>query len=66
MKQIPKDMDVPESRRDISQMSNVAWLLRNLGVRNQDHPDFDETISMLKTEWKILHPTLFSPKEHKI
>jgi|TARA_Y100000310_G_scaffold2426_1_gene3134 hypothetical protein len=47
MKQIPKDMVVPDWRRDISQMSNVRWLLRNLAIQNKDHPELDETIDML-------------------
>jgi len=37
---IPLDMNVPELRRDISDPSNVRWLLRNLPVRNQNHPSF--------------------------
>ncbi len=31
-------MDIPASRRDITD-ANVAWLLRNLQVRNRQHPD---------------------------
>ena len=47
MKQIPLDMVVPDWRRDISQMSNVRWLLRNIAVQNKDHPELDETIELL-------------------
>ena len=47
MKQIPNDMVVPDWRRDISQMSNVRWLLRNLAIQNKDHSELDETIAML-------------------
>ena len=57
MKQIPEDMIVPVWRRDISKMSNVAWLLRNLTVQNKHHPDLGETIGMLKVEWTILATT---------
>ena len=42
------EMDVPDMRRDVSKPDNVAWLLRNLRVRNDDHPRIDEAMSMLK------------------
>ena len=50
---IPSDMDVPLSRRDVDECSpmfasNVAWLQRNLGVRNSDHPEFDKVMGKLK------------------
>jgi len=32
-------MDIPASRRDITDDANVSWLLRNLQVRNSEHPD---------------------------
>jgi hypothetical protein len=27
---------------------NVAWLQRNLGVRNSDHPEFEKVMEKLK------------------
>ncbi|SVB54984.1 uncharacterized protein METZ01_LOCUS207838 [marine metagenome] len=50
---IPLDMDVPSSRRNVDVCSenfgnNVRWLLRNLGVRNSEHPQFSETVKKLK------------------
>ena len=45
---IPLDMDVPAMRRDVSNRSNVAWLLRNLAVRNSEHPQFESVIETLK------------------
>ena len=54
MELIPIDMDVPQTRRDISQIQNVAWMLRNLGIRHQDHPEFANTINMLKQKLKEL------------
>ena len=45
---IPLDMNVPEVRRDISDPSNVRWLLRNLPVRNQNHPQFSKVMDKLK------------------
>jgi DNA topoisomerase IB/2'-5' RNA ligase len=41
-------MDVPDMRRDVSKPDNVAWLLRNLRARNDDHPRIDDAMSMLK------------------
>ena len=54
MNKIPEDMVVPQTRRDISQIQNVAWMLRNLGIRHQDHPEFADTINMLKQKLKEL------------
>ena len=50
---IPLDMDVPNSRRNVDEcsdmfVSNVAWLQRNLGVRNSDHPEFQKVMEKLK------------------
>ena len=52
---IPLDMNVPEVRRDISDPSNVRWLLRNLPVRNQNHPQFTKVMDELKFTMKIIH-----------
>ena len=50
---IPLDMDVPNSRRNVDECSelfrsNVTWLQRNLGVRNSDHPEFEKVMEKLK------------------
>ncbi len=47
---IPLDMNVPELRRDISDPSNVRWLLRNLPVRNQNHPQFSLVMNKLRKQ----------------
>jgi hypothetical protein len=44
---IPRDMDVPQSRR-VKTISNGRWLMRNLGVRNRMHPEFDITLALIK------------------
>ena len=51
---IPLDMDVPSSRRNVDvcneqHETNVRWLLRNLAVRNSEHPEFEKTITKLKS-----------------
>ena len=48
--QLPEDMDVPSIRRDTRDHGNIRWLLRNLGVRNSDHPEFKTIIEALKWE----------------
>ena len=45
---IPEDMDVPLSRRDTSKPENVRWLVRNLSVKNSEHPSFDDVFRVLK------------------
>jgi len=49
---IPKDMEVPEKRKEIND-HNVLWLIRNLGVRNSDHPEFKNTMKQLKELEKV-------------
>jgi len=51
---IPLGMDVPASRRNVDvcneqHETNVRWLLRNLAVRNSEHPEFEKTITKLKS-----------------
>ena len=51
---VPLDMDVPNSRRDVTRMgpqfeTNVRWLPRNLAVRNKNHPEFEKTMKTLKS-----------------
>jgi len=45
---LPKDMDIPKLRRDTSNLDNVSWLLRNLFIRNSNHPEFNNVIEGLK------------------
>jgi len=49
-----RTFDIPDLRCDITNASNVRWLLRNLRVRNSTHKKIDETIDMLKTQLKTL------------
>jgi len=41
-------MNIPKIRRDTTNPENVRWLLRNLGVQNQDHPRFEIVCTILK------------------
>ena len=45
---LPIDMVIPKVRRDTTNPENVRWLLRNLGVQNQDHPRFEMVCTILK------------------
>jgi hypothetical protein len=48
MFKIPDDMDVPAMRRIISRLENVRWLVRNLPIKNREHPQFEETMAVLQ------------------
>jgi len=39
------DMDVPPVRR-----GDMHWLMRNLAVRNADHPNFAEAMRQIKLQ----------------
>jgi hypothetical protein len=43
-------MDLPTSRRDISKPENIRWMLRNIRMRNLDHPSIGEAVELLKKE----------------
>lgn len=40
--------DIPELRKDLTFM-NCNWLLRNLAVRNSDHPRLKQVILQIKS-----------------
>ena len=42
------EMDIPDMRRDLSRASNLRWLLRNIRVRNGNHPRVVEVLDKLK------------------
>ena len=45
---LPDDIDIPKSKRNLSDDGNVRWLLRNLAIRNNNHPKFKFIINELK------------------
>ena len=48
-------MDVPDLRKNLDYISNVRWLLRNIRIRNGDHPSCQEIIEHLQNlERKII------------
>lgn len=42
------EMDLPKSRLDLSSESNLRWLLRNIWIRNNDHPFCDTATREIK------------------
>ena len=42
------EMDIPDMRRDLSRASNLRWLLRNIRVRNGNHPRVVEVLDKIK------------------
>ena len=53
-----KDMNIPESRRNLFDDNNVRWLLRNLAIRNKNHPEFKNVISKLTALSKDKNPLI--------
>lgn len=64
LKDLLKGMDVPEMRLDTTSRGNVRWLLRNLAVRNQDHPDYREAMDALKALAKGKRASVPKKYEH--
>ena len=45
-------MDIPDNRRNITNIGNVAWLLRNLQFKNKENEDYCSAITILKELYK--------------
>lgn len=43
LQEILKTMDIPPSRKD-----HLNWLHRDLEVKNKNHPQFDQAMSLIK------------------
>ncbi len=41
-------MDIPESRKDLSNISNIRWLSRNIHFRNSNHKNYDKAVKIIK------------------
>ena len=61
LSEILASMDIPASRREISR-PNVRWLMRNIQVRNSDHPDIDLAIRHLRDWSKAASRLVMQPK----
>ena len=40
-------MNIPEERKDLNNQSNIGWLMRNIGIRNQDYPQLNDAVGFL-------------------
>jgi hypothetical protein len=40
--------DIPEHRKDIDNPSNAGWVLRNLAIRNGNHPRLSDILNLAK------------------
>ena len=43
LQNILETMDVPEMRK-----TDIRWLSRNLGIRNSNHPNFQDAMNLIK------------------
>ena len=46
-------MDVPVNRKPITE-HNVLWMLRNLGIKNSNHPKFERAMFCAKFVIKMI------------
>lgn len=52
-------MDFPRERKD-----DLNWMCRNLGIKNKDHPDFDEAMTIIKSKLKDIAQTIRKINQH--
>ena len=52
LEQLLNTMDIPPMRKN-----DNRWLMRNLAIRNGEHPDFDEVIALLRKQHLDNTPT---------
>jgi hypothetical protein len=60
------EMDLPSQRKDFTQPENLGWLVRNIGFRNQHHPQIREVVQELRDRIQVSRDRtpssgLFSP-----
>lgn len=51
LEEILTTMDIPENRREIN-FGNLSWMIRNLAIRNGNHPDFEEARNLVRKLFK--------------
>jgi len=45
--EILKEMDVPETRKNLNELANLRWLQRNLLIRNGNHPKAVQVVEFI-------------------
>jgi hypothetical protein len=48
LKTLLRQLDVPAMRMDVTNVGNLRWLMRNLAVRNNEHPMLDTIFTMIR------------------
>jgi len=43
-----RQLDAPAMRTDVTNVSNLRWLMRNLAVRNNEHPMLNTVLTMIR------------------
>ena len=49
LKTLLGQLDVPAMRMDVTSVSNLRWLMRNLRANNNGHPMLDTIFTMIRT-----------------
>ena len=49
LKLLLDDMDLPVGKLNLTK-ENILWLLRNVTIRNKNHPKIDEAVQLLKSK----------------
>jgi hypothetical protein len=44
-----RTMELPEWRKNHLTIHNVRWLSRNMGLKNSTHPNYNESIELIKS-----------------
>ena len=50
--EILKEMDLPETRKNLNDNSNLRWLTRNMSIRNKKHPRCKKAFKLIKNLMK--------------
>jgi hypothetical protein len=48
LKTLLRQLDVPAMRTDVTSVSNLRWLIRNLAARNNEHRMLDTVFTMIR------------------
>ena len=60
LEDIMSTMDLPRQRTVPATIQNAKWLMRNMGIRNGKHPNFEFAMTILEMELKTLEEEAFT------
>ena len=55
LNEILNTMDLPDCRKPNGEHFDLNWLIRNIRFRNNDNPDIEEAIKLIKQEIRSCH-----------